>query len=58
MTGALWARLVAIIMAAVSAIGSFYSIPYYPVWSIIIIVADLAVIWALTFHGREMQIER
>jgi hypothetical protein len=54
MTGLLWARIVAIILATLSAIGSFYSIPYYPVWSIIIIVVDFAVLWALIFHGREM----
>ena len=30
--GALWARLICIGFAAISAIFNFYSIPYYPVW--------------------------
>jgi hypothetical protein len=57
LTGALWARIIGIAVAVVSAIGSFYSIPYYPVWSILIIALDVAVIWALTVHGRDMQLE-
>src|SRR6476659_5594992 len=36
-TGGLFARIIAIAAAVVSAVGSFYSIPYYPVWSILII---------------------
>src|SRR6478752_7189401 len=30
-TGAVWARAIGVIFCAISAIGSFYSIPYYPV---------------------------
>jgi hypothetical protein len=52
--GKLWARLVGIAAAVVSAISNFVFIPYYPVWSILIIALDLLVIWALTFHGREL----
>jgi hypothetical protein len=53
-TGATWARLVAIVVAFLSAIYSFYSIPYYPVWSILILALDIGVIWALIAHGREL----
>src|SRR3954469_19274581 len=35
-----WARIVAIILALVSAVASFFFIPYYPIWSIIIIALD------------------
>ena len=31
--GAVWARAVGITLAAVSAIGNFFFIPYYPVWA-------------------------
>jgi len=54
MTGALWARILAIIVTVLSVIGNFYSIPYYPVWSIIMIVMGIGVIWALTAHGHDM----
>jgi hypothetical protein len=51
--GAVWARTVGVIVALISAIASFASLPYAPVWSIILIVLDVAVIWALTMHGRD-----
>ena len=52
--GAVWARTVGVIIAAVSALVSFAWIPVYPVWSIIVIAIDVAVIWALTAHGRDI----
>ena len=52
--GAVWARTVGVIIAAVSALVSFAWIPLYPVWSIIVIAIDVAVIWALTTHGRDI----
>ena len=54
MSGALWARIVGVIMAALVAISNFMWIPYYPVWSIIIIAVCVVVIWALTAHGRDV----
>jgi hypothetical protein len=57
LTGALWARIVAIALAVVSGVGNFYSIPYYPVWSIMMIALDIGVIWALAAHGRELSAE-
>ena len=56
-SGALWARIIGMIAASVSALGSFYSIPYYPVWSILVIAIDLAVVWALIVHGRDVSPE-
>jgi hypothetical protein len=43
----LWARAVGVALAAVSAIVNFVSIPYLPVWSIVMIALDIIVIWAL-----------
>jgi hypothetical protein len=53
-TGAAWARYVGIAVAAVSAILNFMWLPYYPIWSLLIIALDIVVIWALAVHGREM----
>ena len=53
-SGAVWARTVGVILALVSAIANFAWLPYYPVWSILIIAVDIAVIWALTVHGRDI----
>ena len=54
-TGNVLARTVGVIGATVSAISAFVWMPVYPVWGIIIISIDLAVIWALTAHGRDIQ---
>jgi hypothetical protein len=57
MTGNVLARIVAIVLATLSVLGSFYSIPYYPVWSIMMIVLGIGVIWALTVHGNDLSPE-
>jgi hypothetical protein len=53
-SGAVWARTVGVLVAALSLIANFAFIPFYPVWSIVIIALDVAVIWALTVHGRDI----
>ena len=50
--GNLLARMVGITMAAISAIGNFLFIPYYPFWSLLMIGLDVFVIWALASFGR------
>jgi hypothetical protein len=51
--GRTWARVVGI-LAVLSAIANFLFIPYYPVWSLLIIAVDVFIIWALAVHGREV----
>ena len=51
--GAVWARVVGIAAAALSAVLNFMWLPYYPVWALIIIALDVMVIWALSVHGRD-----
>lgn len=46
-----WAGVAAIVLAVVSAIASFFFIPYYPIWSLLVIGLDVWVIWALTRPG-------
>ena len=52
-SGAPWARTVGVIIAGLSAIANFLYIPYYPVWSVLIIALDIAVILALLAFSRE-----
>jgi len=52
LAGATWARVVGIVLALLSAASNFMFIPYYPVWAIVIIALDVAVIWALTNYDR------
>jgi hypothetical protein len=53
-SGAAWARGIGILLAALSAIANFLFIPYYPLWSLLMIALDIFVIWALARHGREV----
>jgi hypothetical protein len=43
-----WAGVAAIVFATISAIANFFFIPYYPIWSLVMIGLDIWVIWALT----------
>jgi hypothetical protein len=52
--GAVWARTVGVIIAVIAAVLSFAWLPYYPIWAILFIVISVAVIWALTAHGRDI----
>lgn len=52
LAGQVWARVLGIVLAAVSAVANFLFLPYYPLWSMLIIATDIAVIWALTRYGR------
>src|SRR5690349_2744873 len=54
LTGAEWARTVGVIMAVLSALLNFVWLPYYPVYSVVVIALDVLVIWALIAHGREI----
>lgn len=54
MTGALWARIVGITLASLSALANFFFIPFYPIWALTIITLDIFVIWALAAHGKAL----
>ena len=51
--GGLWGRVVAIFFATLSAIASFSFIEAYPLWSIMIIVFDILIIYGVVVHGSE-----
>ena len=53
--GALWARIAGITLASLSALANFFFIPYYPIWSIIIIALDVIIVWAVATHGRDLE---
>lgn len=51
-TGHVWARAIGIAFAVLNAVSQFFFVPYYPVWSLLMIVLDVFVIWALCVYGR------
>jgi hypothetical protein len=52
--GELWARVLAVGLACLSIIVNFTWLPYYPLWSLVVIAFNVFVIWALTAHGRDI----
>lgn len=53
-SGNVAARTVGVIVAGLAMLANFAWLPYYPVWSIILIAFSGAIIWALTAHGRDI----
>lgn len=50
--GMLWARVVGILLAVLIGIYNFLILPWYPIWSIILIALNVYIIWALARGGR------
>ena len=46
-TGSTMAKIVGIAVVALSALGNFFLIPYYPVWALLLIAVDIFAIWAI-----------
>jgi hypothetical protein len=46
-----WAGVAGIMLAMLSALTNFFFIPYYPIWSLVVIGLAVWVIWALTRPG-------
>jgi hypothetical protein len=55
LSGRTWGRVVAITVAALSALANFLFLPYYPFWALTIITLDVLVIWAVATHGRDLK---
>jgi hypothetical protein len=53
--GRMWARIVGVLAAMASAIVNIAFLSAYPIWSAIMIVLDILIIWAITVHGAEMK---
>jgi hypothetical protein len=54
-SGATWARIVAVIVAGVSAVVQLMLIPAQPWWSLIVIAIDVLIIYAIIAHGDELK---
>jgi hypothetical protein len=52
-SGSGWARGLGIFLAIMSAIANFFYIPYYPLWSIVIIALNIGIIGALASFNEE-----
>ena len=55
LAGQMWAGVVGMPMALLSAIVNLAFIEAYPVWSILVIALDVVVIYAIAMHGKEVK---
>jgi len=53
-SAAMWARVVAVVLAGLSLVANITFIQAYPLWSIIMGIIDVLIIYALTVHGNEI----
>ena len=53
--GQVWARTVGVLVAMLSAIVNVGFLAAYPIWSTMMIVLDVLIIWALVVHGGELK---
>lgn len=51
MTGAMWSRVVGIVVAGINMIFQLAFLAAFPLWSVIMILFDVLVVYALTVHG-------
>ena len=58
LSGRMWARIVGVAFAVLSAMANLAFLNAQPIWSTLIIAFDVLLIWALTVHGSEMQAMR
>ncbi|HUG51575.1 MAG TPA: hypothetical protein VLZ78_11320 [Terrimesophilobacter sp.] len=56
-TGAMWARVVAVVLAVLSAVVQLLLVPAQPWWSFIVIAMDVLIIYAVIAHGNELSTE-
>jgi hypothetical protein len=54
-SGAAWARIVAVVVAGLSAVVQLMLIPAQPWWSLIVIAVDVLIIFAVIAHGEELR---
>jgi hypothetical protein len=52
-----WARVIGVGIAGLIIIANFLSLPYYPVWSIVMIAASGFIIWALCVARKDESFE-
>ena len=56
--GATWARVIAVILAVISAVVQMYLVPVQPWWSVIVIGINVMIIYAVIARGNELRVER
>ena len=51
--GQAWGRFIGIALVGLSLIANFMFLPHYPLWAIVTIALDAAIIWALAVYRED-----
>ena len=51
--GVTWGRVVGLALVIMSMLANFLFLPYYPLWSIVVIALQVVILWALITYPRE-----
>jgi hypothetical protein len=54
--GSLWARVTAIVIVSASFLVNIGFLAFFPVWAIVAMLVDVAIIYALIVHGDEARL--
>lgn len=57
-SGQLWGRVIGVLLATLSIIANFVFFEAYPVWSLMIILVDIVLIYSIIVHGSELREDR
>jgi hypothetical protein len=55
MNGAVWARVIGVIIAMISLVANLAYANTYPIWAIAVVIIDVLIIYALTVRGGELR---
>ena len=53
--GNMFGRVVAVLVTMASVIANMAFVPIYPIWSIMMVVLGILVIWAVVVHGKDLK---
>jgi hypothetical protein len=57
LSGQVWGRSVGVAVAVLSMLANFLFLPYYPLWSLLIIALDYFAIWALVAYKHDSSLD-
>lgn len=55
-SGGMWGRAAGVVLVSLSAIANFTFLPVYPLWSLVVLVLDALILYALIAHGDEAKV--
>jgi len=55
LAGLMWARVIGVVVASISALVNMAFVPAYPWWTVLVVAFDVLVIYALVTHGSQLR---